>query len=343
MTTYVSTFVAGFGEVVAAALKQTLESVEIDLLLDGLVLYRSTSGISDVRALRFCNNSFVCLMSFEGLGRKPLAQMGEAVLADGQLARRLAPYLPQKRLTYRFVASDANRFVPMPRRMRADMERLLAGEPRLRPDHSNPNVEFWLLARREGFGMVGMRITRHTAYEKTLARGELRPELCHLLCLMSEPSAADVVLDPFCGSGAIPLEGARTFPYRKVLAGDHDSLIIKSLRKKVRQQGAGIAIGRWDALDLQTFAPESVDKIITDPPWGIYRAPHTNHMKFYRRMLQEFQRVLRPGGLVVCLTGQPTLFEASVREAAGAWTIEKSYNILVSGKKATAFSMKKDA
>lgn len=343
MTTYASTFIPGFGEIVAAALEQALLDVEIVLLLDGLVLFRSTSGIADVRAVRFFNNSFVCVMTFEGLGRNPIAQMGESVFADGKLAQRLAPYLPTKQLTYRFVAAEANRFVAMPRRMRAELERLLAGERWLRPDRSNPDVEFWLLARREGLGLVGLRLTRHTAYEKTLAQGELRPELCHLLCLISEPSATDVVLDPFCGSGAIPLERARAFSYRKVLAGDHDAQAIKSLRKRVRRQGKDFAIGRWDALNLHTFAPNSVDRIITDPPWGYYRAPAANLTDFLRSTLEEFHRVLRSGGLVVLLLGQPKLLEACLRDAPAVWALEERYDILVSGKKASVLKLRKEA
>lgn len=350
MTTYASTFIPGMGEVVAAALQRSLQDFALDLLLDGLVVYRSSSTVADVRALRFCNNSFVCLMSFDGLGRNPMARISQTVLADGQLLRRVAPYLPRKGLTYRFVSSEENRFVPIPQRTRLALEQLLAAEPRLRPHPSNPDVEFWLLARREGNGFVGMRITQHRAYEKSLARGELRPELCHLLCLISEPSEDDVVLDPFCGSGAIPLERARAFPYRAMLAGDIDAKHVKALRAKVRRlrgtrsrQGRNIVLGRWDALDLHTFAPGSVDKIITDPPWGFYQSKLNDLETFYHGMLQECDRVLRPNGLLVLLTGRPQQFERSVRDFRGKLTVSKRYDVLVSGKKASVFKAVKSS
>ena len=48
-----------------------------------------------------------------------------------------------------------------------------------------------------------MRLTKHKAYEKILHKGELRPELSHILCSISEPDADDIFLDPFCGSGTI--------------------------------------------------------------------------------------------------------------------------------------------
>ena len=350
MTTYASTFIPGMGAVVADALQDSLRSVAVDLLFDGLVVYRTPAGISDVQGLRFCNNSFVCLMSFDGLGRNPSARICQTVLADGQLLRRVAPHLPRKNLTFRFVASHGNQFVSLPARTRTSLERLLAGERRLRPDHSNPDVEFWLLSRREGFGLVGMRITRHTAYEKTLAQGELRPQLCHLLCLMSEPSREDVVLDPFCGSGAIPLERARAFPYRTILAGDVSANSVKTLRSRVRglrwlqrKRSRKFVIGRWDALNLDTFAPESVDKIITDPPWGFFqkRVPDLEH--FQRAMLREFHRVLRPNGLLVVIVGKPQLFAECLREFAESFTVRKRYDVLVSGKKASVFKLQKSS
>ncbi len=350
MTTYASTFIPGMGEVVAAALEQALERVEIDLLLDGLAVYRAEARAADVRALRFCNNSFVCLMSFDGLGRNPIGQMSETVLADGRLLQRLAPYLPRKSLSYRFVASHGNQFVSLPQRTRTALERTLAPDRRLRPDHSNPDVEIWLFSRREGVGFVGLRLTRHTAYEKTLAQGELRPELCHLLCLMSEPAESDVALDPFCGSGAIPLERARAFPYRALLAGDIDAKHVKGLRAKVRKlrwlqrgQRRKFVIGRWDALNLRTFDPGSVDKIITDPPWGFYGGQPADPERFQREMLREFHRILRPRGLVALLVGRPQLLERVLRDFEGELTVLKRYDVLVSGKKASAFKIEKTA
>ena len=350
MTTYVSTFIPGMGEVVAAALKRSLEQVQLDLLLDGLAVYRSSSDIADVQSLRFCNNSFVCVFSFDGLGHNPIGSMSRAVLADGQFLGRVTPHLPRKSLTYRFVASQSNQFVSIPQRTRTGLERLLSGEKRLKPDHSNPDVEFWLLSRREGFGFVGLRLTRHTAYEKTLARGELRPELCHLLCLVSEPAKDDVVLDPFCGSGAIPLERAYAFPYQTVLAGDIDAKLVKILRSKVRRlrwlqrnQQQKFVIGRWNALDLHTFAPDSVDKIVTDPPWGVFQKQSADPERFQREMLREFHRVLRRNGLLVLLTGRPQLFEDSIQELKGSLTVVERYDVLVSGKKASVFKVAKDS
>lgn len=343
MPTYASTFIPGMGEVVAGALRRSLQNVELDLLLDGLAVYHSTSGIADVQALRFCNNSFVCLMSFDGLGRNPIAQISQTVLADGQLLRRVSPHLSGKSLTFRFVASQENQFVPIPQRTRLALERLFSAERRLRPHASNPDVEFWLLVRREGYGFAGMRITRHQAYENSLARGELRPELCHLLCLISEPSTDDVVLDPFCGSGAIPLERARSFPYRKVLAGDIDAKQVKTLRSKTRRSRQEIVIGRWDALSLHTFAPKSVDKIVTDPPWGMYQKQLTDLERFYRDMLREFSRVLRPNGLLVLLVGRSQQFERSLHDFKGTLKAVQRYDVLVSGKKASVFKVVKSA
>lgn len=57
-------------------------------------------------------------------------------------------------------------------------------------------------------------------------------------------------------------------------------------------------------------------------------------------MLKEFIRVLKPGGLMVILIGQKELFEKVLTNFPDLQFVEK-YNILVSGKKAAIYKIKK--
>lgn len=61
MTTYFSTFISGLGEFIAEQLKKDLDAVEINLLLDGLVVYKSSSPVEKIKQLRYLNNSFQLL------------------------------------------------------------------------------------------------------------------------------------------------------------------------------------------------------------------------------------------------------------------------------------------
>lgn len=217
-------------------------------------------------------------------------------------------------------------------------------------DRTNPDFEYWFLYRKEGYGFFGLRLTKHPDYKDTLAKGQLRPELANIMVLLSNPHKDDVILDPFAGSGAIPIERAK-YPYQKIIAGDinpeinwqsrgnTDTSTYRSIYAQTRQNYARIYM--LDALAMKGIADESVNKIITDPPWGIYSTNGDIH-SFYVQMLNETLRVLRSGGLIVMLVGRNVDMEKILAAFAERLELIKSYNILVSGKKAGIFVISKN-
>jgi tRNA G10 N-methylase Trm11 len=117
-------------------------------------------------------------------------------------------------------------------------------------------------------------------------KGELRPELANLLCWISDPNKKDVFLDPFAGSGAIPIERAKAFPYQKIIASDINADLFDKLKKRFHKTTNKITIGKWDALHLTALIDESIDKIVTDPPWGLFSHQEIDLKAFYTNMLR---------------------------------------------------------
>jgi 23S rRNA G2445 N2-methylase RlmL len=298
--TYFSTFIPGLGEIVRDHLVKKLEGFKLELLLDGLVVYSSTSNIEKIKLLKFLNNSFLLVNPEEKLK----ISLGKS---------------------FRVVFSRENELVAVNKERLARIESKIAKLNNLIIDRADPDFEFWFLERREGQRFTGVRITKHPDYKTVLAKGQLRPELAHLLCLISEPNKEDIVLDPFAGSGAIGT-ARENYPYKKIISGD-----IKPVNQNIR---------KLDALDLKYFKNNSVSKIITDPPWGISVGTDLDLNNFYSKMLQEFSRVLRPDGLLIILIGQKELFE-EVLKRLRSFTLVKRYNILVSGKKAAIYKITK--
>jgi len=336
---YFSTFISGFEEVIEELIHNYLDNVEIYLLLDGLIVYSTTSSIEKVRKLRFINNSFLLLKFFDKDKHITIEKMIRQVLNEGII---LPVRLPRNWRRFRIITSCENRFVSVNNRLIRDLEETIRENFGLKPNRRSPQVEFWFLFRGEGYGFFGMRLSKKQDYYIPLEKGELRPELANLLCEISQPYKKDNFLDPFAGSGAIPIERARSFPFKQILAGDNNIRIVESLKAKVRFLRMNIKVECFDALKLDNIANCSVDKIATDPPWGYLDEKLSDLKGFYFFMLDSFFRVLRKNGIAVLLIGERELFEGLLENYKEKFTLVKKLYILVSGKKAGVYEIIKN-
>ncbi len=195
------------------------------------------------------------------------------------------------------------------------------------------------MARSEGIGLFGLRLTKLRKENKQRKRGELRTELAHILCLVSEPKRSDIVCDPFAGRGSLVIELASSFPYQKIYASDIENMLVQELRNKVKRF-RGIDVAQVDALHLN-LPNASVDKIITDPPWGEYQQI-LNLKLFYEKVFEKFDRILKPSGIITILIGAKEIFEETLEHKFNhVFSVKKKYNILVSGKKAAIYKITK--
>jgi len=87
------------------------------------------------------------------------------------------------------------------------------------------------------------------------------------------------------------------------------------------------------------FKSGSIDKIITDPPWGISVGTDLNLLDFYSKMLTEFRRVVKTNGRLIILMGNKEIFEKVLKSYFSDFKLEEKYDILVSGKKASVYKL----
>ena len=346
MKQYASSFISGLQSIIKVILTKEIPDIKIHLLLDGLVVFSTKADIKKVTNLRFFNNSFFVLKRSKASNANAISQMFNSLSNDRGLNRTISshiqPYETGK--TFRLMASSENQFVSIDNNLRRKVEEQISHIKGLRVHRSKPVVEFWVLYRNEGYVFFLKRITRHTAYEKVLEKGELKPELTYILNRMSEPKKNDVFLDPFCGSGSIPLARASLFPYNMIFGTDNDKEKIKSIRNKVKESKIkGTFIAKYqDALNLESFESGFIHKIVTDPPWGIFDKLE-NEQEFYSQMLNELYRVLKLDGIMVILTAKKEEFEKEIAKRQSQLKLVEKHNILVSGKKAAIFKILKIA
>lgn len=338
MINYFSTFPSGLQEVVVKALKRNLDGARVTLLLDGVVIYETSQMPEKIASLRFFQNSFLLLFSLDSFKGK-VEFLTLSVLKNKEQIKSIPKAIIRQKRTFRLIFSEENQLTSIRRSLWLDLEKLFSEKTGLAVDRSLPDVEIWFLSRSEGYGLAGLRLTKRLAGEKSLGRGELKPELAHLLCLIADLGKTDILLDPFAGSGAIPVEAAVSFSPRKIIASDKDQELFRRLQKRLARQKE-VKIYNWDVLHLDSLEDGSVDKIITDPPWGFYKEKAARQIgDFYQKMLKELSRVLKTGGFLVILIGQKEIFERVLQESSLKLLGKKE--ILVSGKKAGIYKLKK--
>ncbi|KXK09192.1 MAG: hypothetical protein UZ21_OP11001000250 [Microgenomates bacterium OLB22] len=345
MTSYFSTFISGFTDVIEQLVNRDFPDVKITMLLDGLVVYSTEAPLQQVRKTRYFNNTFLLLNQF------PITPPGRAegivrrLASDVDFKTSLRPLMLARNSSFRLIVSRENQMISVDKGIMRNIEARIISATRLRLGPLKADSEFWFLLRREDQAFLGVRLTGLNTVQKKPEKGEVSRELAYLLCSLSDPQDSDVFLDPFCGSGAIPLERAKSYPYSKIIAGDKDRGLVAALKQR-----AGIKdfeVATLDATNLASIADQSVDKVVTDPPWGLYDSSgnSTGGLEaLYDALLREFCRVIKPGGLVVILTARKELLQDLLkRKAVKKLLLQQTYDILVSGKKAGVYVLKASA
>ncbi len=345
MATYASTFISGLQDLISQELTKLIPDLRITGLYDGLVVYTTNAKIRKLKGINFFNNTYLVLRQFKNLQSGDLNNIIRQALKSWNISPKWARDAVGNSKKFRIITSKENQLTAVDKSLLRSMEQKIAHSYGLRVDRAKPDIEFWFLYRSEKIGFFMLRLTKHKAYEKVLHKGQLRPELSYILSLISEPKADDILLDPFCGYGSIPIARAIHFPYNMIFASDKDKGLVKRLKQELKKTNLKkpILVKAADALDMgSVFEDEFIDKIITDPPWGFYEDLGMDISIFFDRMLGEFHRILKPKGVMVLLTARKIEFESSLAKYKDEFELCHKYDILVSGKKASIYKVVKN-
>lgn len=329
---YFGTFVPGAEEVVSAMIKESGAGASILRLMSGAAEFELEAEAR--LPLPYLNNLFRVLYRAQAKPDKAGLEKFLRALPGREADWPAARSGRGRAKSFRVVTSCQNQLTGVSKAAKEALENRLARETGMGVDRSLPDLEFWVLARREGSAYFLKRLTRHQAYDKLLHPGELHPELAYLLCWLAGP--AKTVADPFCGYGAIPAQWRSWFGYERLWGFDLNEEALAYAKEKVRP-GPGVVLERRDAFTLgEALGPGSLDAIVTDPPWGLYQGVDMPLEEFYSRMLEQFALALKPGGRAVALTAGKRELEAALAKTP-ALALEARYDILASGKKAGIF------
>jgi 23S rRNA G2445 N2-methylase RlmL len=324
MMRYFATFVSGTQEIIGKRLslfpnaELAVESIE-----DGLVLFNSVLTPNQLTELRFFNNVFGLLGDFG-----QLATIDEAAR---KAAKTDMSTLPPK-AGFTIHTRMGNQTVGL-KELQA-LQQAVADANGGMPDSFRPELELLLWLRADGRALWGWQLPRPGFKTRKLEPGELRPELCHIMGLLAGLDKKHTVLDPFAGYGAIVRECLQGFHCTEVIGVEYNEHLVphlKSIPHLIAKHG--------DAARLPHIETRSIDRVITDPPWGKFEQATPEHLEhvYYESCIQ-MHRVLRAKGCIVLVTS--VNFIGKIASEVG-FTVEKEYNILVSGQKATLYKLRK--
>lgn len=209
----------------------------------------------------------------------------------------------------------------------------------------NAAVEIWLTIHG-ATAVCGLRLSdrsmRHRTYKTEHQRASLRPTAAAAMVRVAGIRPHQVYCDPMCGVGTIlgellaVLSGSigRTVT---VLGGDVDNNAVRAASSNLRRIGRPF-LARWDARRLP-LADASLDCIVSNPPFGKQLSTPEEIVPLYRRMVRDYDRVLKPGGRAVLLVSELDPLKEATKKVG--WKRERLFHVRVLGQNAVISAWKK--
>lgn len=309
MSQYFATFPAGTWDIIAKHLKSfRLDEIEIVEHDDSSVVFQSSLTTERLIELRYFTNIYLIVDN---------QKLPDSVL---------------KGKHFRLMMLKDGKPQPIDDTERAELEAKIIHNYGLEPNAHLSKNDFYVIERSYGKRLLALRLPKAKFKREKLSYGELRPELAHILCLAVGLKAKYTVVDMFAGYGSLPLEVIRGFGCKQVIAVD-------SQKMTGRHEHSSIKWHKADARNLNFITDESIDRVVTDPPWGVYDSKIDDLTTLYTDFAKEMVRILKPSGIAVVLSGfneAEQCFEQTYQ-----LQVIKKWNVLVSGKKATIYKLKK--
>lgn len=166
---------------------------------------------------------------------------------------------------------------------------------------------------------VGIQLTReslHKRFERPFNHpAAIKAPLAYGMLRMADIRDGDTLLDPFCGGGTILIEAAQIWDGRiKILGSDINSRFLEGACKNIKAAGVEeyVSLETADARKLDEYYSREIDKIVTNPPYGVRLGRERNLKELYWSFLNTASRVMKPDGRIVIINLKATSFRSLV-------------------------------
>ncbi|MFW5719963.1 MAG: methyltransferase [Candidatus Dojkabacteria bacterium] len=149
------------------------------------------------------------------------------------------------------------------------------------------------------------------SWRSSFTSGGINPSLAYCMCMLAKIKETDVVLDPFCGSGTIPVSAALYFTPHKAIASDVSGMAVDATQKSFTE--AGVSMKRFvvfrSNVSMLRLPKAYVNIVITNLPFGVKVKDHEANQKIYTQFAHKMKSLVKPGGTIIALTQEKTLLQ----------------------------------
>ncbi|MEN6644982.1 MAG: THUMP domain-containing protein [Armatimonadia bacterium] len=173
-----------------------------------------------------------------------------------------------------------------------------------------------LLEIREDRALVGVRLSETALHKRSRVvhpRVTLNPTLAAAMVRVSEPAPGQIVVDPLCGGGTILIERHAYDRDVTLIGADLFAEKVAIARQNLEAFGIPALLLQANSRRLP-LRDETVDRFISNPPWGNLVGGKQLNRRLYPWMLGHMRRCLKPGGLIVLLTSERRLVRRFVEK-----------------------------
>ncbi|MFH1332252.1 MAG: THUMP domain-containing protein [archaeon] len=123
----------------------------------------------------------------------------------------------------------------------------------------------------------------------------------------SSINGSDVVLDPFCKDGVIPIE-ASILGCKKVFAFDESMNNVRNAKINAKLANVKVNFSKCnaDSLDLK-LDEDSVDKLVTFPPFPSKKKKQSSIESLYKEFFYQISPILKKSGTLTIISVKPEL------------------------------------
>jgi len=178
-------------------------------------------------------------------------------------------------------------------------------------------------------------------WRKEYVPAGINPSLAYLMCMIANLKDNDIVYDPFCGSGVLPISAFKYFNIKKAICSDISGSAVEKCKNNFNTANidkSRYMIFRSDINDVY-LNKRNIDLIISNLPFGIRVGNHTENISSYIALENLASKVLRKKGRLILLTQEKKLIREIFKK--GVWSVKSVLEVNEGGLRPEVFRIER--